>query len=101
MGLFSDDRSDEQKLKDKIDALTKDVNDDGFFETEANRKADREELAALREQYAQMIGAGGGGTTVINNNMAAAPSGGGGGTDTVIVPEPMTNQSHPRNRRRR
>ena len=101
MGLFSDDRSDEQKLKDKIDALTKDVNNDGFFETDANRKADREELAALREQYAQMIGAGGGGTTVINNNMAAAPSGGGGGTDTVIVPEPMTNQSHPRNRRRR
>tara|TARA_B100002019_G_C21250419_1_gene590817 strand:- start:119 stop:1912 length:1794 start_codon:yes stop_codon:yes gene_type:complete len=102
LGLFSDDRTDEQKLQDRINELTKDTSKQNIFESDAQHKAELDELAALREEYAALIaGGGGGGTTIINNNNMVAGGGGGGGTDTVIVPEPMTNQSHPRNRRRR
>ena len=102
MGLFKDDRTDEQKLKAKIDALAKDVATDSFFETDKNRQQDKEELARLREQYAKMIGAGGGGsTTVVNNYGAPAPAGGGGGGGGMIVPDSMSNNNHPRRRRGR
>ena len=102
MGLFKDDRSDEEKLKAKIDSLAKDVATDSFFETDKNRQQDREELALLREQYAKMIGAGGGGTTtVVNNFGGGGGAGGGGGGGGMIVPDTMSNTSHPRRRRGR
>ena len=102
LGLFKDDRSDEEKLKAKIDSLAKDVATDSFFETDKNRQQDREELALLREQYAKMIGAGGGGTTtVVNNFGGGGGAGGGGGGGGMIVPDTMSNTSHPRRRRGR
>ena len=102
MGLFKDDRSDEEKLQAKIDSLAKDVATDSFFETDKNRQQDREELALLREQYAKMIGAGGGGTTtVVNNFGGGGGAGGGGGGGGMIVPDTMSNTSHPRRRRGR
>ena len=102
LGLFKDDRSDEEKLQAKIDSLAKDVATDSFFETDKNRQQDREELALLREQYAKMIGAGGGGTTtVVNNFGGGGGAGGGGGGGGMIVPDTMSNTSHPRRRRGR
>tara|TARA_A200000159_G_C7323483_1_gene339880 strand:+ start:235 stop:2118 length:1884 start_codon:yes stop_codon:yes gene_type:complete len=100
MGLFSDDRSDEQKLQDRISELTKDTSKQNFFESDAQHKAELDELAKLREEYAALIsGGGGGGTTIINNNAAPAGAGAGGGGTTAIVPEPMSNNAHPRNSR--
>ena len=102
MGLFKDDRSDEEKLQAKIDSLAKDVATDSFFETDKNRQQDREELALLREQYAKMIGAGGGGTTtVVNNFSGGGGDGGGGGGGATIMADPMSNNHHPRRRRGR
>ena len=101
LGLFSDDRTDEQKLQAKIDALTKDVAKDGIFESEREQKQDREELARLREQMATMMGSSNGATaTVVNNYGAPAPAGGGGGGG-MIVPDTMSNNNHPRRRRGR
>ena len=102
MGLFSDDRTDEQKLKDKIDSLTKDIEKGGLINVGLSDKDEREELAMLREQYAKMIGAGSGGgtTTVVNNYGAPAPAGGGGGGATIMA-DPMSNNHHPRRRRGR
>ncbi len=102
LGLFKDDRSDEEKLQAKIDSLAKDVATDSFFETDKNRQQDREELALLREQYAKMIGAGGGGTTtVVNNFSGGGGDGGGGGGGATIMADPMSNNHHPRRRRGR
>ena len=102
MGLFKDDRSDEEKLKDKIDSLTKDISKGGILNVGLSDKDEREELAMLREQYAKMIGAGNGATTtVVNNYGAPAPAGGGGGGGGMIVPDTMSNTSHPRRRRGR
>lgn len=100
MGLFSDDRTVEEKVKARIDALTKDTSKQNFFESDATHKAELDELAALREEYAALISGGGagGGTTIINNTTAPAAAGAGGGT-TAIIPEPMSNNAHPRNSR--
>ena len=100
MGLFSDDSTVEEKVKARIDALTKDTSKQNFFESDATHKAELDELAALREEYAALISGGGagGGTTIINNTTAPAAAGAGGGT-TAIIPEPMSNNAHPRNSR--
>lgn len=102
LGLFKDDRSDEEKLKDKIDSLTKDISKGGILNVGLSDKDEREELAMLREQYAKMIGAGNGATTtVVNNFSAGGGNGGGGGGGATIMADPMSNNHHPRRRRGR
>ena len=53
------EKSDEEKIAEKqaqIAELKEDVANDGFFETEANRKADKEELAQLQKELDELKG---------------------------------------------
>lgn len=104
-GLFSDDRTEKEKLEQRMIDLQRQIDGSSVGASIAagfSTEDEKEELAKLREEYAALISAqrSGGGTTIINNNMAAVGGGSGGGT-TTIMPEPLSDTAHPLSRRGR
>ena len=78
LGLFEDDTLAEQ-IADKeaeIAKRQKDVDTDSFYEGEAQRKMDRENLLKAQQELADLKAqqAAGGGTTVVNNYNSSASS---------------------------
>ena len=94
LSLFADDTQAERiaKLQEEIADKQKDIDSDGVFETEGNRRRDIEEMAELQKELADLKAQQGSGTVIVNNTDASTVS---TNTASTSMPAPIKDTSPP------